>query len=95
MGGLPGLMPAFRRPLPFGYETTGTVTQFTKALEPEARSQEVFSFHRLEELVCLARLEAQVREVPGGDAAARGRGLVAGPDRGGTEPRKVPGGEIR
>jgi type I restriction enzyme R subunit len=62
MGGLPELVPAFRRPLPFGYETTGTITQFTNALEPEARSREVFAFHRPEELVRLARLKTQVRE---------------------------------
>src|SRR5215217_4343019 len=55
MQGLPKEVPAHRRPLPFGYETTGTVTQFTNALEPEARSREVFAFHRPEELVRLAR----------------------------------------
>jgi type I restriction enzyme, R subunit len=62
MGGLPESVPAFHRPLPFGYETTGTITQFTNALEPEARSREVFAFHRPEELVRLARLKPQVRE---------------------------------
>lgn len=62
MGGLPESVPAFYRPLPFGYETTGTVTQFTNALEPEARSREVLAFHRPEELVRLARLKTQVRE---------------------------------
>jgi type I restriction enzyme, R subunit len=61
MGGLPESVPAFRRPLPFGYETTGTITQFTNALEPEARSREVLAFHRPEELVRLARLKTQVR----------------------------------
>jgi type I restriction enzyme R subunit len=61
MQGLPKEVPAHRRPLPFGYETTGTVTQFTNALEPEARSREVFAFHRPEELVRLARLERQTR----------------------------------
>jgi type I restriction enzyme, R subunit len=61
MQGLPEDVPAHRRPLPFGYETTGTVTQFTNALEPEARSRDVFNFHRPEELVRLARLERQMR----------------------------------
>jgi type I restriction enzyme R subunit len=62
---LPKDVPAHRRPLPFGYETTGKVTQFTNALEPEARSREVFRFHRPEELVRLVRLKRQVREVLG------------------------------
>lgn len=62
MSGLPKEVPAFLRPLPFGYETTGTVTQFTNSLEPEARSREVFAFHRPEELVRLVRLKTQVRE---------------------------------
>ncbi len=65
MQGLPQGIPAHRRPLPFGYETTGTVTQFTNALEPEARSREVFAFHRPEELVRLARLERQMRRALG------------------------------
>ena len=62
MAGLPDEVPAFVRPLPFSYETTGTLTQFTNALEPEARSREVFAFHRPEELVRLVRLRTQVRE---------------------------------
>ena len=66
MAGLPEEIPAFRRPLPFQYETTGTVTQFTNALEPEARSREVIAFHRPEELVRLARSKTQVRESLGG-----------------------------
>jgi type I restriction enzyme, R subunit len=61
MQGLPEGVPAHRRPLAFGYETTGKVTQFTNALEPEARSREVFTFHRPDELVRLARLERQMR----------------------------------
>ena len=32
MEGLPEEIPAHRRPLPFGYETTGERTQFTNAL---------------------------------------------------------------
>ncbi|MDQ3862536.1 MAG: DEAD/DEAH box helicase family protein, partial [Actinomycetota bacterium] len=62
MSGLPESVPAFHRPLPFGYETTGTITQFTNALEPDARSREVFAFHRPEDLVRLARLKTQVRK---------------------------------
>jgi len=46
--GLPDALPAYRRPLPFLYETTGVETQFTNLLDPEPRSREVFTFHRPE-----------------------------------------------
>jgi type I restriction enzyme R subunit len=61
LDGLPTRLPAFRLPLPFAYESTGTVTQFTNALEPDARSREVFTFHRPDELLRLVKLDAQVR----------------------------------
>lgn len=38
------------RPLPFVYESTGTVTRFTDGRDPRPRSREVFSFHRPETL---------------------------------------------
>jgi len=60
-GALPPGIPSHGSPLPFSYESTGTVTQFTNLLEPDARSREVFTFHRPEELLRLARLDAQVR----------------------------------
>jgi type I restriction enzyme R subunit len=59
--GLPPGLPHFVLPLPFAYESTGEVTQFTNALEPDARSREVFTFHRPEELLRLLNLDAQVR----------------------------------
>jgi type I restriction enzyme, R subunit len=59
--GVPAHLPAWRRPPPFAYESTGAVTQFTNGLEPDARSRELFTFHRPDELVRLAGLEAQVR----------------------------------
>src|ERR687895_774189 len=46
--GLPDALPAYRRPLPFLYESTGVETQFTNLLDPEPRSREVFIFHRPE-----------------------------------------------
>jgi type I restriction enzyme R subunit len=61
IGALPPEIPAHRSPLPFSYESTGAVTQFTNLLEPDARSREVFSFHRPEELLRLVGLEQQVR----------------------------------
>nr|WP_222439703.1 DEAD/DEAH box helicase family protein [Alloacidobacterium dinghuense] len=45
-GGLPVVLPAPRRPLPFCYESTGIETRFTNLLEPEAASRPVFAFHR-------------------------------------------------
>ena len=56
-GALPPVVPAYKSPLPFAYESTGTVTQFTNLLEPDARSREVFTFHRPEELLRLGGLE--------------------------------------
>ncbi|HET6515914.1 MAG TPA: type I restriction-modification enzyme R subunit C-terminal domain-containing protein [Thermodesulfovibrionales bacterium] len=46
--GLPDILPAWHRPLPFCYESTGLETRFTSYLEPDARSRQVFSFHRPE-----------------------------------------------
>src|SRR3954452_19332403 len=61
LDGLPKNLPHFRLPLPFAYESTGLVTRFTNTLDPDARSREVFSFHRPEELVRLAELDKQLR----------------------------------
>ncbi len=44
--GLPDNLPAYQRPLPFLYESTGAETQFTNRLDPEPRSRLVFSYHR-------------------------------------------------
>ncbi len=46
--GLPDTLPAWQRPLPFCYQSTGIETRFTNGLEPDARSRNVFSFHRPE-----------------------------------------------
>ena len=59
--GLPSDVPHYRLPLPFAFESTGTVTQFTNTLDPAARSREVFTFHRPEELLRLVKLERQLR----------------------------------
>lgn len=61
--GLPKALPNYRLPLPFAYESTGEVTQFTNILEPDARSRSVFTFHRPEELIRLVHLQKQVREL--------------------------------
>jgi type I restriction enzyme R subunit len=61
LDGLPPMLPSYRVPLPFAYETTGDATQFTNILEQNARSRPVFTFHRPEELIHLAKLDHQVR----------------------------------
>ena len=43
--GLPENLPAYLRPLPFLYESTGVETRFTNELDPQPRSRNVFSFH--------------------------------------------------
>ena len=59
--GAPKELPHYVLPLPFTYESTGKVTQFTNRLEPNARSREVFTFHRPEELLRLVNLDEQLR----------------------------------
>src|SRR5215208_145072 len=46
--GLPDNLPAHRRPLPFLFESNGSVTFFTNGLDPKPRSRKVFSFPRPE-----------------------------------------------
>ena len=65
--GLPSNLPAYRRPLPFLYESTGQETHFTNLLDPEPRARAVFAFHRPEALrdwLSEAGL-ASVRSLPG------------------------------
>jgi len=48
--GLPEGLPAWRKPLPFLYESTGVETQFTNGLDPEPRARSTFAFHKPETL---------------------------------------------
>jgi type I restriction enzyme R subunit len=59
--GLSKSLPHFCLPLPFAFESTGTITRFINALEPDARSGEVSTFHRPEELIRLVALDHQSR----------------------------------
>jgi type I restriction enzyme R subunit len=43
--GLPANLPAWRKPLPFSYESTGIETRFTNGFDPDPRSRPVFAFH--------------------------------------------------
>ena len=76
-------------PLPFAYESTGEVTQFTNLLEPDARSREVFTFHRPEELIRLVKLDDQVRAKLQDTAAAGRREALVGADGEHREPGAV------
>jgi type I restriction enzyme, R subunit len=57
---LPKGVPAYRLPVPFHYEATGALTQFTNLLDPAPRSRIVFAFHRPEELLRLVGLPRQL-----------------------------------
>ena len=75
--GLPAALPAWRRPLPFLYESTGAETHFTNGLDPEPRARGVFAFHRpellaawLNELPACTNLGTGAGAPPGAGAAA-------------------------
>lgn len=44
--GLPATLPAWRRPLPFVFESTGVETRFTNGLDPAPRARPLFAFYR-------------------------------------------------
>jgi type I restriction enzyme R subunit len=44
--GLPDGLPAWTRPLPFCYQSTGIETRFTNGFDPEPCSRQVFFFHK-------------------------------------------------
>src|SRR5581483_5906570 len=63
LDGLPDwVQSALEGALPFAYQSTGVETRFTDTLDPEARSRQVFWFHRPE---TLAAWIAEVHEQPG------------------------------
>ncbi len=49
--GLPDGLPAWIKPLPFCYQSTGEITRFTNNLDPEPRSRQVFAFHKPESFI--------------------------------------------
>jgi type I restriction enzyme R subunit len=61
-------VPSASGPLSFGYESTGLETYFRDDRDPDARSRQVFSFHRPETLEIWIRktqtLRAALREMP-------------------------------
>src|SRR6266550_982138 len=66
--GLPNNLPAHKRPLPFLFESNGSVSYFTNGLDPVPRSRQIFNFPKPETLSdCLAQskqLRARLRELP-------------------------------
>jgi type I restriction enzyme R subunit len=59
--GLPDNLPAHRRPLPFLFESNGTLIRFTNGLDPVPRSRQVFNFPRPESLAELIAQQDQLR----------------------------------
>jgi type I restriction enzyme R subunit len=66
--GLPDNLPAHRRPLPFLFESNGSVTFFTNGLDPAPRSRPVFNFPRPETaaewIAQPAQLRTRLRDLP-------------------------------
>jgi len=60
--GVPFGIPAWRSPLPFSYESTGTETRFTNRLDPVPRSRNVFAFHQPDTLLKWAQAEKQLNQ---------------------------------
>jgi len=66
--GLPENLPAQKRPLPFLFESNGSVIYFTNSLDPVPRSRQVFNYPRPETLwewlAQPAQLRARLKELP-------------------------------
>lgn len=76
--GLPTSLPAWCRPLPFVWESTGVETHFSNGLDPEPRARSVFAFFRPELLVqWLAYLPSPVRPEPVEGQASTGSARTA------------------
>ena len=73
--GLPESLPAWLRPLPFSYESTGIETHFTQGLDPQPRARSVFAFHRPETLAAL--LNDAIAVHPSGASTAADSGASA------------------
>jgi type I restriction enzyme R subunit len=86
--GLPASLPAWRRPLPYVYESTGIETHFTTALDPAPRARPVFAFHRPETLAeWLAQAAAGLPGAPATVLTTDGQPPAA-------EARRQPGGTL-
>ncbi|MYE90577.1 DEAD/DEAH box helicase [Candidatus Poribacteria bacterium] len=59
--GIPPTLPCHRKPLPFGYESTGIETFFRNLRDPNSRSRRVFAFHKPENLLQWIRQQQTLR----------------------------------
>jgi type I restriction enzyme R subunit len=63
--GIPdGVPTALEGALPFAYQSTGTETRFTNALDPEPTSRDVFAFHKPETLAAWVEEVSREPEAP-------------------------------
>jgi type I restriction enzyme, R subunit len=62
--GMPTALPAWIRPLPFLYQSTGVETRFTNRLDPTPRSRRVFHFHKPETFVEWLNAPPQANGLP-------------------------------
>jgi type I restriction enzyme R subunit len=60
--GLPDNLPAHKRPLPFLFESNGSVIYFTNGLDPTSASRQLFGFPRVESLADWVNRPRQLRE---------------------------------
>ena len=56
--GLPDGLPAWRKPLPFAYQSTAAETRFTNGLDPEPRVRGVFALGVVDKIEPMGRLAA-------------------------------------
>ncbi|MBK9130133.1 MAG: DEAD/DEAH box helicase family protein [Gammaproteobacteria bacterium] len=79
--GLPDGLPAWRKPLPFAYQSTGVETRFTNGLDPQPRSRPVFAFHKPDHLAHLIEEAEEFKKISReqGDDAAYLRAAEARP----------------
>jgi type I restriction enzyme R subunit len=81
--GLPDGLPAWQKPLPFAYQSTGIETHFTNGLDPQPRSRPVFAFHKPETLAALLDVawaeqsEAREKVAEATPSYAKGRGQTS------------------
>jgi type I restriction enzyme R subunit len=65
LDGLPDEIPtALEGALPFAYQSTGTETRFTNALDPEPTSRDVFAFHKPDTLAAWIEEVSRTPEAP-------------------------------
>ncbi|MDP3373202.1 MAG: type I restriction-modification enzyme R subunit C-terminal domain-containing protein [Hydrogenophaga sp.] len=80
--GLPAALPAWRRPLPFVFESTGVETRFTNGLDPAPRARPLFAFFRPELLWLWLWLWLKTAEPPSPNHIAPGTEPTAEPPAG-------------